>query len=745
MIQKKRLGKRLLASVMSAAVLTAAASSQLSWQPNMTATAADYDYGTALELGLYFFDANECGGEVDDNCLTWRGNCHMQDATASLDNAQGLSSASKSAIMAQNGGSSTVDVSGGYHDAGDHIKFSMTQGFAMTSLAWSYYSYPDSYDETGATDHLLHILRKSCDYFMKVTYLDDSGNVICGLGQVASEGEDHSTWTVPEDQTMTRTTYWFDASNPMADASGQMAASLASASIVFRQKGDTAYADECLKYAQALSEFTTKYNSTKNLGRGSMYSSTSQKDDAAWAELWVALAEGGGTLPSSYTPTYQLTSQGQYGSESDYWMYCWDKVWGGYAALLCEVGYDSSKYAQELIFEVNNSGGLSTSSYNTKGWGTSRHNCALQMQYMHAYMYNNDSSIPAACKYQMDNILGSNSYGYSFVIGYGDTWPVHIHHRAATADNGDSKTNPEMAHVLYGAMVGGVDSSGYQDHTDQYQYTEPALDYNGCFALAIAALYDVYGGSTDGADAIASAASEITYPYDFGGGTTVTPPDTSETTEPTSEPDVTETTEPETTETTEPPTEPPTTESDANVTKQDGNVWVIDVTDAQKAIITANMAANTGTNGCIGYTGSSGWTQENWTGNADGSGKYVYEFTVPEGVTSIQFQVWWPNEVNSVTAVLVKAAEETEPAPTESDSSEDTTNVTGEIVYGDVNGDGKVTIVDVIMLNKGLMGAEELDDTARTNGDVDLSGQLTNGDSLNILKSLVKLVTLPIN
>lgn len=37
--------------------------------------------------------------------------------------------------MNQNGGSDKVDVSGGYHDAGDHIKFSMTMGFSCCKLS----------------------------------------------------------------------------------------------------------------------------------------------------------------------------------------------------------------------------------------------------------------------------------------------------------------------------------------------------------------------------------------------------------------------------------------------------------------------------------------------------------------------------------------------------------------------------------------------------------------------------------
>mgnify|MGYP000096209124 CR=1 FL=1 len=69
----------------------------------------------------------------------------------------------------------------------------------------------------------------------------------------------------------------------------------------------------------------------------------------------------GGSLPSSYTPTYQITQNGCYnGSEYDYHLYCWDKVWVGYAALLAEVGYKQDTYLNELKFELNNKGGLST-------------------------------------------------------------------------------------------------------------------------------------------------------------------------------------------------------------------------------------------------------------------------------------------------------------------------------------------------------------------------------------------------
>lgn len=533
-MRKIKFAKRILASALSAAMLlSCTAVSTLS--PAVVTAADGHDYAEALELSLYFYDANQCGSNVDDNPLTWRGNCHTYDAEASLDNAQGLSSASKSAIMAQNGGSNKVDVSGGYHDAGDHIKFSMTMGFSTASLAWSYFTYPEAYKETGCEAHLMDILKESCDYLMKVTYLDDNNSVIAFCYQVAAEGEDHGTWTPPETQTMTRTTYWADASHPSADASGEMAAALASSSLAFKDK-DPEYAAECLKYANALSEFTKKYPSATYDGVGSMYASGSQKDDIAWAELWCALANNGGTLPSSYTPTYQITQNGCYnGSEYDYHLYCWDKVWAGYAALLAEVGYKQDTYLNELKFELSNKGGLSTSKYNADGWGASRYNCGLQMVALHIADLTNDSSYAAGAKYQMDFILGDNPSGKSFLLGYGSQWPTKIHHKAANPGSFTANDNSDATYTPYGCLVGGPNSNGeYEDNKNSYSCTEPALDYNGAFALAIAGLYTRYGGDVNAADDLVKTVSEIDENHVFGSWyqSKPEPPVTEVTTEP---------------------------------------------------------------------------------------------------------------------------------------------------------------------------------------------------------------------
>jgi len=74
-------------------------------------------------------------------------------------------------------------------------------------------------------------------------------------------------------------------------------------------------------------------------------------------------------------------------------------------------------------------------------------------------------------------------------------------------------------------------------------------------------------------------------------------------------------------------------------------------------------------------------------------------------------------------------------------STSDSTPIYDDIHYGDVNLDGEVTIVDVVMLNKYLLGAETLEPQQQRNANVDTTDEaLTPGDSLTILKHLVDLV-----
>lgn len=732
--------KKKLTAVLSAGVL--AVTGTVSAVSGMTASAQPSagTYGDALKLSLYFFDANQCG--ADDNVLTWRGKCHTYDAEASLSSAKGLSSSSVAAIKAANGGLDTVDVSGGYHDAGDHLKFSNTMGYSCTNLAWSYFENPGSYKETGSEDHLLYILKKMCDYFMKVTYLDDSGNVIAFCYMVGDD-QDHNIWTAPEVQTQNRPTYWADASNPSVDASGHMAAALAATSLAFRDK-NADYADACLKYANALEKFTEKYPKATYEGIGSYYSCGNIEDKVAWSDLWCAIANNNGKLPDSYQAQYTPSNGVYNGSIYDYWVYSWDKVWGGYSALLYSM--DPQKYSahgSELVFDMDQLVGNKNQAYYPVGggWGASRYNCAWQMYALtYAKYTSGQDKYNEYAQGQMDYLLGNNPANRSYLIGFGDSYPQHIHHRAANPDKDTAK------YILYGTLVGGpTDANGsYDDNTNSYSCTEPALDYNGCFALAIAGLYAVYGGSTTAAQGAIASASEINSDFVFSYGGETPQPGT--------------TTTEQTTTTTEETTT--TTEESTVTTEKEKAEW---------ADFPYYIMAGDDFSASISYTGSNPDFQ--WTSSdpnvleVEGSGLNVTLHAKDGGtvtLTATNGSITLTKEIGIMTEVFTTSTTEetttttTESVTTDSDETTATTSgsetttttkggdVTPASLYGDVNLDGRVDITDAVMLNKAAANTVQLSEQQRSNADCDANNEVDSNDAVVLLKFLVSIIkTLP--
>ena len=61
-------------------------------------------------------------------------------------------------------------------------------------------------------------------------------------------------------------------------------------------------------------------------------------------------------------------------------------------------------------------------------------------------------------------------------------------------------------------------------------------------------------------------------------------------------------------------------------------------------------------------------------------------------------------------------------------------------MYGDADCDGSVSILDVISLNKYLLGRQQLTDAGKANADVDANNNINETDSLYILKCVVELV-----
>ncbi|TYQ15557.1 UNVERIFIED_CONTAM: endoglucanase Cel9M [Acetivibrio alkalicellulosi] len=431
-----------------------------------------YDYSTALNYSIIFYDANKCGPEAgNDNFFSWRGACHTTDGSV-----RGL------------------DLAGGFHDAGDHIKFGLPQAYSASVLGWALYEYKDVFDSTGNTDKLLSTLKHFTDYFLKC--YPEPGTFYY---QVSDGQIDHTYWGAPEEQTGPRPVpYVADESNPASDVLGLTSAALTKMYLNYKNI-DADYANECLRVAKEL--YQMGKNNPGHYKLGAYYRSNSFWDDLAWAATWLYVAENDNSyLPEIDSYLSNNTFLGQTPFENK-WTMCWDDM---YMAVFCKMAEltGEQKYINAMNYNLDywmNS--LTTTPDGLRHldvWGALRYASAEAMLAMLYYEQTGNESLKEFAKSQIDYALGDNKNNMSYLIGFGSNYPKHPHHRAANGYTyaGGENSNPAK-HLLVGALVGGPDAQGnYVDDVNLFQHTEVAIDYNAGFVGALAAITKYYGNLT---------------------------------------------------------------------------------------------------------------------------------------------------------------------------------------------------------------------------------------------------------
>ena len=460
-MSKNKFSKRLAASLIAAA--TIGSSGVLSSLTYLPVHAADTDnYAKLLQYSMYFYDGNMCGDDVDSaSAFDWRGDCHTGD-----------------------------EVVGGFHDAGDHVKFGLPAGYSAATLGWGYYEFKDAYDSLGQTAHLKEITNRFCKYFKDCTVLSgDTVSKFCYQIGEGGGGNDHGYWGPPETQESikgSRKAFW--TSNGASDIAAEYAAALAVNYLNFGNAED-------LKYAEALYKFSTQYNQCATEGTNGFYTSDTYEDDQAWAAGFLYLATKDDKY-KNFMDNFFATGNREWGEV--YTPLGWSNAESGAAALYGEIAGDwkwANSYVSKNCTDKSTFWMPSWAS-----WGSARTNTAMQLVAM-VISKHTDNDYSDWCKAQMGMILGDNSTGKNLVVGFNENSPKYPHHRAASghaytsSDEGTPAWDTTNGHVLVGALVGGptsTDFSTYNDSIKDAVSNEVALDYNAAFVGAAAALYDKY-------------------------------------------------------------------------------------------------------------------------------------------------------------------------------------------------------------------------------------------------------------
>ncbi|MDQ2084819.1 glycoside hydrolase family 9 protein [Herbivorax sp. ANBcel31] len=435
----------------------------------MASAESSFNYAEALQKAIYFFECQQAGPLPSWNRVEWRGDSTLNDY-----------------------------VTGGWYDAGDHIKFNLPMAYSASMLGWALYEYPEGFEAAEQRIYMENNLRFVLDYLVDC---NKGSSVVYQIGDGAT---DHIWWGPVEviEQEMERP--YFTGKGSAVTA--QMAAALAIGSIIFDD-------DDYLTNAKSLFDIadTERSDSTYTAADGYYDSWSGFWDELTWAATWLYLAtddvsyldkaesyiEFWGTEPQTDTLSYK-------------WGHCWDDVRYGTQLLLARITnkdiYIESTERNLDFWTTGYNGERIT--YTPEGlawldqWGSLRY--ATTAAFL-ASVYADWEGCPPDkkeiyedfAKTQVDYALGST--GRSFVVGFGDNPPQRPHHRTSHGAWADTDKEPEYhRHVLYGALVGGPGQNDeYSDEIDDFVHNEVACDYNAGFVAALSKMVSLYGGTPE--------------------------------------------------------------------------------------------------------------------------------------------------------------------------------------------------------------------------------------------------------
>ncbi|XP_052210126.1 endoglucanase CX-like [Diospyros lotus] len=457
------------------------------------------DYADALDKSILFYEGQRSGKLPSSQRLKWRADSGLSDGA--LDH---------------------VDLVGGYYDAGDNVKFGLPMAFTTTLLAWSVIEFGGSMQSQ--IQNAKAAVRWSTDYLLKAATATPGSLYV----QVGDPNKDHQCWERPEDMDTPRNVYKVSPQNPGSDVAAETAAALAAASIVF-QESDPSYSSKLLHTAMRMFDFADRYRGAYSDSLGSavcpFYCSYSGfHDELLWGASWIYKA----SQNSSYL-SYIQSNGHTLGADDDSNSFSWDDKRAGTKILLSQ-GFLQKNIQEFQLYKSHSDnyicslipGSSSVQAQYTPG-GLLYKAGESNLQYVTSstflllayakYLSSNGGAascggstitaekLIAQAKKQVDYILGDNPAKMSYMVGFGQRYPLHVHHRGASVPSihahpahiGCSQSfqylqsgSPDP-NVLVGAILGGPDNNdNFADDRNNYRQSEPATYINAPFVGAVA-------------------------------------------------------------------------------------------------------------------------------------------------------------------------------------------------------------------------------------------------------------------
>lgn len=483
-------------------------------------------YSSMLYDSLNYFYQNRSGIEIESQYIT------SGDAS-SLARAAGhpKDMAEIEQTWGYSGSSGTIDVTGGWYDAGDHGKYVVNGGFSLWMMQNQYetavkYGFEDAYadgtmsipENSNGYPDLLDEARWEMEWMFSM--IVDSGTYEGMLYHKAHDEKWTALGIAPADDEMKRI-----VKPPTTAATLNFVACAAQAARLWRGIDDD-FADQCLEAAEDSYEAAKKHPDMfapldESIGGGA-YGDTDVDDEFYWAAMELFITTGDedyydDTTESDFFLDVPTTLGG---GESVDTVGSFD--WGNTGALgtfSAALNPDSFDKGDVEIIEENISAaadhyidleadqgyglpyGQSQLSYNDSDtgylWGSNSFVTDNSVVMAYAYLLTDKAEYLDGAIGGMDYILGRNAMDYSYVTGYGTHAVENPHHRYWA--NQIDETFPKAP---CGVMSGGpnsgmqdpwVQGSGwkkgeiapqkcYLDHIEAWSVNECTINWNASLA-----------------------------------------------------------------------------------------------------------------------------------------------------------------------------------------------------------------------------------------------------------------------
>ena len=340
-----------------------------------------------------------------------------------------------------------INVTGGWHDAGDYGRYVVPGAKTVADLLYAYQENPSAYgDNTGIPESsnsvpdILDEARFELEWMLKMQEDDGSVHhkVSCATfpGYIAATEETGELIVTPVSSTAT------------ADFCASMALAYE-----FYKSYDKTFADNCLAAAEKAWAWLEKnpnflFKNPEDIVTGD-YGDKSDKDERYWAACQMYRATGDSKYLASLSataPELGWADMGGYGDIALLTMEGIDKTSEAYTASVASI----VKSADSMLKLADASPyGVAVSKYD---WGSNMTIANKGITLSLAYKLTGDSKYLTGAEKQLNYLLGVNPLGASFVTGYGTVSPENPHHRPSMV----------VGKAMKGMLVGGV-NQGLED------------------------------------------------------------------------------------------------------------------------------------------------------------------------------------------------------------------------------------------------------------------------------------------